>query len=150
MKFFRPLLILTALALILTGPLRAESQNRMAAGIMVGDPSGITLKFGQFPVLAFGWSGIHSRLHLNLDYWIINRVLEEPFYWYLGVGGKIWIWGNRNAAGTDSFALGARVPVGLQWFFADDWELFLEAAPGIAVIPVGFWWDAGLGLRYYF
>jgi hypothetical protein len=150
-KILRLFVILICTAAMCAATVHAAEKSRLGAGVILGDPSGITLRFGHFPVLAFGWSGINGRLHLNLDYWLINRTLEGSFDWYFGLGGKIWIWGGSGPNNTGAAALGARAPLGLQWYMAEDWELFLEIAPGLEILPnVNFWWDAGLGLRYYF
>ena len=153
MKSSKLLLLLTAFVFLFTGVQQAGAKDRIAAGIILGEPSGISLKFGKFPVLAFGFSGVYGHLHVNLDYWIINKPIEAPFFWYLGVGAKLWLGSYNIHKAADNFALGARVPIGLQWFITNEWELFLEAAPGVMIFSysgAGFWWDAGIGIRYHF
>ena len=123
----------------------AGSPARVGLGVFGGEPVGVTFRYGRFPVAEFGWSGfIGQELHFALDYWIINNPIQGQFSWYLGFGGKMRIQ-------SDSIAIGARLPVGLQWFMTPDWELFFELAPGIRFFPAPpFWGDAVIGIRYYF
>ncbi|MBD1557944.1 hypothetical protein HC752_13470 [Vibrio sp. S9_S30] len=66
---------------------------------------------------------------------------DVPFTWYFGVGG--WIgW-------KESF--GPRLPVGLDWDFAKDWDAYAQIAPGLNVhkgLNLGI--DGSLGIRYAF
>ncbi len=119
-------------------------------GVIAGEPSGISMKSGSFPVIGIGWSTILNRLDATVDMWIINEALADPFNWYLGVGGKL---GLRFADDKDGgpVGLGVRVPVGLQWWLRGDIELFLELAPGLALLPsTVFDFGGGVGIRFYF
>ena len=66
---------------------------------------------------------------------------EVPFTWYFGAGG--WIgW-------EESF--GPRLPLGLDWDFANGWDAYAQVAPGLNVhkgLNLGL--DASLGIRYAF
>jgi hypothetical protein len=122
-------------------------------GIIIGEPTGISLKFGNFPVLGIAWS-LGNVLHINCDYWLHNTSLSEPFLWYVGVGGKI-LFGEvregKNKVEGNEFGLGARIPVGIQvYLIKNKLELFGEIVPGILLIPsTGFDIDFGIGLRYH-
>jgi hypothetical protein len=123
-------------------------------GIVLGEPTGLTIRSGNFPVIGLGWSlasGKSNRIDATVDMWLINDHFIEMLDWYLGVGAKIGIKTNQGNDNSDVFALGVRVPIGIQWWPAKDWELFLEVAPGIALLPsFGFDYAGGIGLRYYF
>ena len=72
-----------------------------------------------------------SALDVTVDYWLLHKGLSGMLDFYLGLGGYL-AFGTGNAA---SFALGARLPIGLQiWPFGSVVEIFLEVAP--AWVPV--------------
>ncbi len=128
------------------------AKKRIGIGIIAGSPTGISLKFGTFPVLGIAWNFQDTGyLHLHADYWIINKPLSPPLDWYLGVGGKIKIWSDKNKTNNNSrFGLTCRVPVGIQWFALDNLELFAEIVPGLELIPAtGLELDGGIGIRFY-
>ena len=123
-------------------------------GVILGEPSGVSVKFGDFPVLGISWSFV-NRLNATVDWWILNSELVDPLDWYLGVGANILLKFNQGNTNTTVFGVAIRVPAGLQWWLSSEWELFLELAPGIRVTTdansiVGFDIGGGIGLRYYF
>lgn len=71
---------------------------------------------------------------------------ELPLDWYLGVGGYY------NWDGHDE--LGARVPFGITFSFADNWDLFGQVSPGMEYDldrdKFDFALGVGLGIRYAF
>jgi len=147
-KKYLSIIVLSGLLLFQVSASAAGS--KIGLGLYLGEPQGgVTLKFGKFPVIGVGWSGLYgNEFRIMVDYWIMNRELQAPIYWYWGVGGKLSL---HSDYGFGSFGIGVRVPFGLQWFITDKWELYAETAPGIRIFnPAGFWWDAGLGVRYYF
>ncbi len=106
---------------------------------------GLSLKFNNFPVLGIKYAlGNNGYLGGTIDYWMINNALGgRVVYWYLGVGGYAWISSNPG--------LGGRLPIGLQFWPVHRFEIFLEAAPAIGLIPsVDFNVQGALGLRYHF
>ena len=123
-------------------------------GVILGEPSGASIKIGNFPVLGISWS-FRNRLNATVDWWLFNSELVEPLDWYLGVGANIYLGFNQGVGNTNIFGAGFRVPVGLQWWLLSELELFLELAPGIAITTnpnsiVGFDMGGGIGMRYYF
>ena len=116
-------------------------------GLMVGQPSGITVRFDRFPVFTVGYSFLYGNPWINgsLDYWLINNPIEGQFRWYLGVGANAGIY----LSSADPFKIGARIPIGIQWIPADLIEVFLEAAPGARLFPtIDFDLQVGLGIRF--
>lgn len=126
-------------------------------GLIAGDPTALSLKamLGGHHALQVhaGWRigpADGGRLTLTGDY-LHQFVLVDPgaptgqLSPYVGVGGKI-------SAGDGREILGARLPLGLSWFFgAVPIELGLEIAPGVAVLPgPGLMVDGGLVARYWF
>lgn len=125
--------------------------NAIGIGFMVGEPTGLSIRVGQFPILGIAWS-FRNYLHIHLDGWLYNGKLAGPLTWFIGIGGKVRLFNidNKTSEGT-ILGLGFRVPIGIDWFIIKPAELFLEVAPGIAILPAtGFDWDAALGLRFHF
>lgn len=135
-------------------PMKASSST-MGIGIMIGDPTGLTFRMGNFPIIGLAWS-LNNHLHVHCDYWFLNKpFFHTPLNWYLGAGAKFLFFDhpdNGPFKDEDSgFGLGIRVPVGLQFYPIGELELFLEAVPGIYLIPgTSFSLDWGLGIRYHF
>ena len=141
------LMVVTIFLIWLILPL---SSYGTGVGIIIGEPTGLSLKFGNFPVLGIAWS-FENFLLVNCDYWFHNPTLSEPFFWYAGIGGKVGFGEFKKDEGN-KIGLGVRVPVGLQVFLIKNkLELFGEIVPGILLIPsTGFDIDGGIGLRYHF
>ncbi len=67
----------------------------------------------------------------TMDYWFTHGRLVRPLDYYVGIGGYLAL----ATSSQFSFALGARLPIGLQvWPLGNVLELFLEVAP--AWIPI--------------
>jgi hypothetical protein len=90
-----------------------------------------------------------------------DYIYQEPFVqaapvrldWHAGIGGRMVFHGYADENGTHDAALFARVPLGVDVTFRrPSWlEIYLEAAPGLWVIPpLAFDIDVGLGVRAYF
>jgi hypothetical protein len=145
----RNVLALACLTLLLS---ISKPDAETALGILLGEPSGISLRIDRFPVMGFGWSafdhyGHDGRFYLHADYWIIEEQLHvlQPSTgvpdWYLGAGAAM-------SFGHD-FSLGFRIPVGLQFVFREKFELFCEIVPGLRLISdVHGTIAGGIGLRF--
>ena len=135
---------LTLFSIILV-PLQNEAST--AVGVIVGEPTGISLKFGNFPVIGIAWS-LDDYFHFHCDYWVKNPHLKNSLDWYWGAGVKIT---GSKKPGDDRIVLGFRLPLGIQYFFSKRWEIFVEIAPGMLIIPkTDFDFDGGIGVRYHF
>lgn len=148
--------ILLFMIIVLSVPamISAKSTDRLGAGIIIGEPTGISLKYSNFPVLGIAWS-VENHFHVHCDYWVHEDTLKAPVNWYVGVGGKVRLFTNdsndRKKDSDSDIGLGFRVPVGLQYYIIEELELFGEIVPGISLFPAtGFDLDAGIGIRYYF
>ncbi|MBN1130325.1 MAG: hypothetical protein JXA71_15140 [Chitinispirillaceae bacterium] len=121
---------------------RADAE--VAAGIIIGEPTGISVRIDNFPVLGIAWSLRHDWMYVHGDYLFIDRVLQDPLRWYLG--GGLFV-----AVHHDYVNFGVRVPVGLLIRFHPNFEVFGELAPGIALIEeTDVYVGGGLGIRYVF
>jgi hypothetical protein len=104
-----------------------QVQAGTGIGIIIGEPTGLSLKINNFPVLGIAWS-FSERIHVNCDYWAVNDYLSGPMRWYLGLGGKFEFSDNY-------FGAGLRVPIGLRFFIAGPLEIFGEVVPTFNRIP---------------
>jgi len=146
------LMLLVLLILPLT--LKAQmKRGNFGAGVMFGEPSGITAKLwqGQRNAFDFGlaWSFEHTNsMTMQADYlwhnYNIIKVDEGTMPIYYGVGGRVMVGNEGN--------VGIRVPVGVNYLFAHDpLGLFFEVAPILDLAPsTNFDLNADVGIRYYF
>lgn len=143
----KKLVIISILFLTLLMPVALFAE--MGIGIVVGEPTGLTFKADKL-VIGIGWSftSTNDRIDATIDWWLINDHLFEMFDWYLGAGAKIGLKLNQD---NDTFNIGLRIPIGIQWWASKELEIFVEISPGILLIPeTKFDAGAGIGLRYYF
>lgn len=114
----------------------------------------LTLKLDDLPLLGIDVaSGTnYLRIGATADWWQLNKNLSGMLNWYWGLGA----YGRVTLADPVSFALGARLPIGLNMYILDPLELFIEAAPsvgiGIGNSSVGLDWgvQGALGFRFWF
>ena len=86
--------------------------------------------------LYFGIGGVFDSngtfLDFTMDYWLLRNRLSGILNYYVGIGGYA---GFATWGGSSAFALGARLPIGLQiWPVGSVLEIFLEIAP--AWVPI--------------
>jgi len=124
----------------------STARAEVAAGVMLGEPTGFTVRIDRFPVMGFAWSLSHKWTYLQCDYWIIHKPIPDAarLDWYLGAGGGVGL-------GHGDAFIGARLPIGLQAIFERKFELFGEIAPVLGLAPdVGLFINGGIGFRYIF
>lgn len=164
-----------ACVLALSVPVHAQqaSPNGRAfgLGLELGIPSTLNLKFmstaTQGVVVGIGGLAQYDlSLSLHADtLWHVAVISGEAvnFGPYFGVGAftafsfdshlpQFGLYGQRYSTGMDYFALGLRIPIGLNLAFNDfPIELFAEGVPAILFFPsMGFFIQEGLGFRFYF
>ncbi len=124
-----------------------------SAGVMIGEPTGLTAKLWLSQTsaldLAVAWSFVGTgRVYVHGDYLVhSNNVLRDvpgTTLLYGGVGAKLLI--------ADNPVIGVRIPLGVTYLFGNvPLELFLEIAPGLRLLPeTQFDGGAGIGIRYQF
>ena len=135
---------------VLLFPSLCSAGNKYELGVIVGEPTGLSAKqnLGGDKALdaaaAWSFSGEKS-LSLHSDYlWFRNNVFKVekgrlPLYY--GVGARLKL--------QDKSLIGARFPVGLQYFFpAERFTVFLEIAPVLDLFPdTDFDLSAAVGFR---
>ena len=131
----------------------AEAQSRYSnteLGVILGEPTGISLKAWQSDNTAFdagiAWSfGDNGSLHLHGDYLIHNWLDVESgsLALYYGLGARVQL--------ADDPRFGARIPIGLQYNIPDTrLATFFEVAPLLDLVPeTSFDVNGGLGIRIY-
>lgn len=136
--------------IVTTVPIWAQTAGDFGAGVILGNPTGLTGKLwidgAQAVDMGVGYS---TRLALYGDYlWHAWRLFPQPAEGkmpvYFGVGAQVR---TLNPA-----EVGVRTVLGLAyWLPRDPVEVFIEVVPIFRFTPgdsVGL--DAALGVRYYF
>jgi len=128
-------------------------------GIIVGEPTGISLKnrLGNKGAIdgAIAWSfgGKQDALHIHADYLLnsFNLLEKGNLSLYLGVGGRIKLKGDDGKDNGDT-KLGVRIPVGLNYILTSaPLDVFLEIVPLLDLTPsTSFAFNGAIGIRYYF
>lgn len=116
----------------------------------LGGGAGLTLKFGNFPVLGVEWflAEKYSRIAASCDYWVVNEHLTGALDYYLGVGAYVGIGTSGENSAID---LGGRIPIGLQIWPVKNFEIFTEFAPLVSFLPsLGINFSLRLGFRIHF
>ncbi len=107
--------------------------------------------------LYFGIGGVLESngtfLDFTMDYWFVHNHLSGILDYYVGIGGYL---GFATWGGSSAFALGARLPIGLQiWPVGSVLEIFLELAPAwvpintAGVDPLTFEVQPAIGFRIW-
>lgn len=147
--------VVSLLALFALSATPATAQLRgFGAGILIGEPTGLTAKVWLTRATAIdggiAWSFTREgSFHLHADYlWHSYEAVksEHTIPLYAGIGGRI------KAGRGDRGAIGVRFVGGIA-FHLDEapFEFFLEFAPIMNLIPATtLSINGGLGARYYF
>ena len=144
--------ILVLIIIVATIGLFAQNSG-LGAGIIVGEPTGISLKYWTGESTAFdgaiAWSfGKKDAMHLHADMLFHNNELISvsqgslPIYYGIGVRVRM----------EDESKLGVRIPVGLAYQFVEaPFDIFLEIVPLLDLVPsTDFGLNAAIGVRYFF
>lgn len=138
--------------LVTSGVLKAQSTG-FGAGIVVGEPTGLSGKYwlSQTTALdgAVAWSFLNEgSFYIHADYLfhyfdiISIESGKMPLYW--GFGAKVAL--------ANEAVLGAQVPLGIAYLFdGAPLDVFLEIRPGFNIAPATqFDMSGGIGVRFYF
>lgn len=150
----------------LTASAQAQQEKNLGVGVILGEPSGLTINKFIAPSrsidLGVGWSFAENEsLHLHADYLFhrFDRVttsnLNDRIPLYYGLGLRVKLKSDEDDKDAKNFEdemIGIRIPIGLSYFLDDQpIEFFAEIIPIIELTP-DFEFDisAALGGRYYF
>lgn len=147
--------LLTGTIIYLALGVCAQSQEKgLGVGIIVGEPTGISVKnwlSARTAVdAAFAWSFVReSAFHVHANYLVhlFDAIKsEEPFYFYYGGGGRI------KASKSDRARVGIRGVAGIGYMLQQiPIDFFLEASPIFDLSPATeISINAGVGARYFF
>jgi len=120
------------------------------AGIILGNPTGISFKISKTQKKAFafasGWSRNSFYLHGDALFYRNDFINWEEgnvlFYWGGGLRVKF----------ADETKIGFRIPLGLDYKFDEEpLNVFFEIVPVLVLVPeTDFSLDAAIGIRYLF
>lgn len=146
--------------------IHAQSSG-FGAGIILGEPTGISLKGWlsadravdgavAWSLLEGGYFSVHADyLFHNMDLIHLKKG-KMPLYYGPGLRMRTWNSGRyrdrHHYDGGTGMSLGVRFPVGLAYLPAKGpVDLFLELVPGLELIPAT-WFDisGAIGARYWF
>jgi hypothetical protein len=142
--------------------LAAFAQNGMAKGgnfglgVIIGEPTGPCFKYWTGAKTAIdgaaAWSfADNAGMHLHADYLFhkfdLISVEKGSLPFYFGLGGRI-----RFAEGNGDDRIGIRIPVGLDYIFADaPLDIFLEVVPILDLAPdTDLDFNGAVGVRFFF
>lgn len=144
---------LVLLVVLAAGAARAQEKG-FGAGILLGEPTGVSLKGWLSPTTAvdagIGWSFRNDGgFHLHADYLFHNFDVfhtTERLPLYYGIGGRL-----ETASHTDAH-LGIRMVVGVDMLFRSaPFDIFFEIAPVLDLAPTTEGTvNAGIGGRFWF
>lgn len=128
-----------------------QKGENFGIGIMIGEPTGLTIKKWMSDNTAFdigaAWSlsNTDEALHLHSDFLLHNWFNDNPnLAFYFGIGARTILDSNAK--------LGLRIPFGLNYVFENGpFDVFVEAVPIIDIAPdAEFAGNGAVGLRFYF
>jgi len=138
----------------------ARTQDDFGIGIILGEPTGLSLKYWIDEEIAvdgaLAWSySENDSLQLHGDYLVHNydvlEVDEMPVYY--GVGARLKFKDDDGRGRNENdMMFGIRFPLGITYLFEDaPLDLFFELVPVLDLSPdVDLDINAALGLRLYF
>jgi Protein of unknown function (DUF3996) len=148
---------LTALLVVTAVGTASAQEKNVGLGFIIGEPTGIDIKFNLNKVhaleFALAWSlSDDNDLHIQGDYlWhkydVIKLDSSDELPLFFGIGGRIII---REDDIDDT--VGVRFPVGLDYIFANyPFDIFVEIVPILDLAPdTDFDLEGALGARFWF
>jgi hypothetical protein len=149
--------VIAAALLLLFAGMSFPADGKFGLGIILGEPTGLSLKLKTSDTTAFdagaAWSFLNpASFHIHGDflfhnYNLFNNVEKGYLALYYGIGGRLKIVG-----GEGETVFGVRIPVGLCYEFEDaPIDLFFEVVPLLDIVPstkAGI--GGAVGVRYFF
>ncbi len=136
---------------LLSHTLSAQDSG-FGAGVVFGDPTGLSLKSWLSSKnavdAAVAWSTVNDLLYVHADFLMHNynivNVSDGRLPLYFGIGARVGF--------GDDISIGARIPVGFDYMFdGAPVDIFVEIVPGPIFVPgIDFDLDGGIGIRYWF
>jgi hypothetical protein len=148
--------ILAAIALAVALPARAGDDKYVGLGFIVGEPTGLDLKFfmNNEHALEFGlaWSlSGENEMHIQGDYlWhrydLIDMTNGDEMPFYFGIGGRMILVEDHDDV------VGIRFPIGLAYMFTNyPFDIFGAIVPILDLTPdTDFDLEGAVGARFWF
>ncbi len=147
----RSIVIAVMVVMVFAG--NAASQGNFGLGIILGEPTGVSMKLWLTERTAIdaaaAWSfSDEAAFHLHADYLFHNfdliTVEEGRLPVHFGIGGRVKF--------EDDSRLGVRIPVGLTYIFdGAPIDIFFEVVPILDLVPdTEFEFNAAIGARFFF
>jgi hypothetical protein len=146
---------LIIILILLTSFITNGQNTGFGAGVILGEPTGISSKlwiddntaidFG----LGYSFIPTDKKISLHSDYlYHLHKVTvaHQEFPIYYGFGVRLRFMDSKQGS------LGARGVIGALWFSKDlPLDVFIEIVPVFQLLPkTSLLFDAGIGARYYF
>jgi hypothetical protein len=152
----KKLSIISALLLILALPASAESPKKLGIGLVLGAPTGFSLKYWEGSRIAYQGSlgtMFGGGLTLGVDYLVHERVFRNPLVpFYYGGGVFLGDAGFGSPSYSHSrFALGVRAAFGVDYLVRDyPFDIAVELGPALLLTPVtGMGIQLAVAVRFY-
>lgn len=155
LKALKGMAAAAAICALCTANTEASTKDGLGVGVIVGEPTGISIKkwtdntHAVDAALAFSLTN-GNAFQFHADYLIHDTSgsipeLKGSLPWYYGIGGRV-------KADEGNTRVGVRIPVGISYMFVDaPLDFFAEVAPVVDIAPdVSLRLNGALGLRYYF
>jgi len=151
----RLIVVVALLGLCLAGDALAKPRGPFGLGIIVGEPTGVDLKYFMNEqnaiegALAWSLSG-DNEFHIQVDYlyhfydWI--KVTKGALPVFIGIGGRVEFREDQDDL------LGIRIPIGMSYEFAEGmFDVFGEIVPVLELVPdTDFELEGAIGIRIWF
>lgn len=155
------LMLLSVALLALAHPAAAQKEKRVGVGFILGEPTGVDVKFwlanAHALEFAAAWSLSHNdRFHLQGDYLfhkfdVFDITTGDDFPLFFGVGVRMIFREDPPGEDRDDI-LGIRFPVGLSYIFANyPFDIFGAIVPILDIVPDSdFDLEGAIGARFWF
>ena len=145
---------------IAVASVNARTQDDFGIGVIIGEPTGLSLKYWLDKERAVdgaaAWSySENDSFQLHGDYLIHNYdwLEDDQLPVYYGIGARLKFKDDDGRGRNRNHEIfGIRVPIGVTYLFDDEpVDLFFELVPVLDLSPeVELDLNAALGLRFYF
>lgn len=157
--------VVVVAVLLTLASVNVHAQDGLGLGVIVGEPTGLSLKYWLSDERAFdaaaAWSfSENDSFQIHTDYLIHNFDLIDPVELsgrlpvYYGVGGRLKLKNDNDGKGRndDDALFGIRFPLGITYLFADaPLDFFAEVVPILDIAPdTDIDINAAIGVRLYF
>ena len=139
--------------LLMSASTTVEGSNGWGIGVILGEPTGLSLKFWSSRTTAIDAAAAWSfkgegKFHLHMDYLFHNyrvfKVKRGKLPLYFGIGGRVKF--------EEETRVGIRIPVGVCYLFRNQpLDVFFEIVPVLDITPeTDFDINASVGIRFFF